>query len=163
MTILRVTKAGLEVYIPELEGSSEGQWIPVDPKPGYLVVNFASTLEMMLNGQVNSALHRVRVPDEERLSIGMFIDPAAKEPVLNLVTGETLYNQFSDYLNLRFSKAYVEKKDVEASEVAAMAASAATSAAIQAQSAAKQPVLPFAAAAQQKAKTAEQSLTPEKA
>lgn len=78
---------------------------------------------MMLNGQVNSALHGVRVPEGERLSIGMFIDPVGQEPVINLVTGKVLHEKYSDYLKLRFNQAYVEPKNVEAAEQAQIAAS----------------------------------------
>lgn len=102
ITLLWITKPGLEVYYNKT-------WHPVDPKPGYIVVNLANALVEMLEGNqvpCESALHRVRPVSNERLSFGLFIDPSLKQPINNLTSGTQLYPDGQSYLKEQFRITY---------------------------------------------------------
>jgi isopenicillin N synthase-like dioxygenase len=58
--LLGAEEAGLELL------TKEGQWIPVSPKPGELVVNIGDMLQRLTNGQLRSTSHRVVNPPRER-------------------------------------------------------------------------------------------------
>ena len=76
MTLLAMTegKGGLEAQM------TDGRWVPVQPKPGELVVNLGDMMQRWTNDQWVSTLHRVVVPDtgdvqSRRMSIGYFVHP----------------------------------------------------------------------------------------
>ncbi|HWH22079.1 MAG TPA: 2-oxoglutarate and iron-dependent oxygenase domain-containing protein [Allosphingosinicella sp.] len=58
--LLGAEEAGLELL------TREGQWIPVSPQPGELVVNIGDMLQRLTNGQLRSTSHRVVNPPAER-------------------------------------------------------------------------------------------------
>jgi isopenicillin N synthase-like dioxygenase len=62
--------AGLEVQM------DDGQWLPVEPREGALVVHPGDALARWTHGRYRSRAHRVRRSDEEpRLSIPFFYSP----------------------------------------------------------------------------------------
>ena len=58
--LLGAEEAGLELL------TNEGEWIPVAPRPGELVVNIGDMLQRLTNGQLRSTSHRVVNPPPER-------------------------------------------------------------------------------------------------
>ncbi|KAH9304567.1 hypothetical protein KI387_008971, partial [Taxus chinensis] len=59
-----------------LQICKEGEWIPVQPIPGALVINIGDMLEVMSNGRYKSVEHRaVTNIERDRISIAMFYDP----------------------------------------------------------------------------------------
>ena len=58
--LLGADEAGLELL------TKEGEWIPVAPKPGELVVNIGDMLQRLTNGRLRSTSHRVVNPPPER-------------------------------------------------------------------------------------------------
>ncbi|GFZ17550.1 hypothetical protein Acr_26g0008200 [Actinidia rufa] len=48
-----------------LEVPHDGQWIPVAPKPGVLIVNIGDVIQVLSNDRFKSATHRVVRPEEE--------------------------------------------------------------------------------------------------
>jgi isopenicillin N synthase-like dioxygenase len=58
--LLGAQEAGLELL------TREGEWIPVSPKPGELVVNIGDMLQRLTNGVLRSTSHRVVNPPAER-------------------------------------------------------------------------------------------------
>jgi len=91
VTVLFITKPGLEVYIEQFG------WQEVKPKPGYLVLNVGNSLELMTAGRYRSALHRVRESHDSRLSIASFIGPNPAIPLINYITGQQLYANFATF------------------------------------------------------------------
>ena len=91
VTILAITAPGLEVMI-------DGEYVPIDPVEGTVIVNFGNALEMMTQGRCKSALHRVQALNYERLSMVMFTDQQDESPVCNLETGEVYYQTYKNYL-----------------------------------------------------------------
>lgn len=114
ITILWITKPGLQVYF-------NNQWIDVDPMSGYVVVNLANALELILGKQCTSALHRVILPLEERISIGLFVGPDVgsklEKPVIDLTTGKILWDSYQEYLQDQFKQQYDEPKEQENEEM----------------------------------------------
>ena len=58
--LLGAEEAGLELL------TREGEWIPVAPRPGELVVNIGDMLQRLTNGRLRSTSHRVVNPPAER-------------------------------------------------------------------------------------------------
>ena len=58
--LLGAEEAGLELL------TKEGEWIPVAPRPGELVVNIGDMLQRLTNGRLRSTSHRVVNPPPER-------------------------------------------------------------------------------------------------
>ena len=58
--LLGAEEAGLELL------TKEGEWIPVAPRPGELVVNIGDMLQRLTNGRLRSTSHRVVNPPAER-------------------------------------------------------------------------------------------------
>jgi isopenicillin N synthase-like dioxygenase len=58
--LLGAEEGGLELL------TKDGQWIPVAPKPGELVVNIGDMLQRLTNGRLRSTSHRVVNPPRER-------------------------------------------------------------------------------------------------
>ncbi|XP_057819861.1 oxoglutarate-dependent flavonoid 7-O-demethylase 1 [Cryptomeria japonica] len=60
----------------------DGEWIPVQPIPGALVINIGDMLEVISNGIFNSIEHRaVTNMDSDRISIAMFCAPSGETEV----------------------------------------------------------------------------------
>lgn len=87
-------EAGLEIF-------REGIWHPVNYKPGYLNVILGESLELCLGQNSLARVHRVKVPENERLCFGVFIDPARDKPIIDCVTGKTLFAQATDFFESR--------------------------------------------------------------
>ena len=64
---------GLEV-LPGLETTTaeamQGEWSPVDPKPGCITVNIGDALQYWSDDRLKSTFHRVRVPRKEEFQVG---------------------------------------------------------------------------------------------
>ena len=107
ITVLYISKPGLQVYLND-------EWLDVYPMPGYVVVNIANALELILGKKCNSALHRVLLPREERLTMGIFIDPDMgknfEKPLIDLTTGKELFKTYKEYVDDQFSRQYEEPK-----------------------------------------------------
>jgi isopenicillin N synthase-like dioxygenase len=73
--------AGLEVE------NRAGQWIPVPPSEGTLVVNFGKLLERWTGGRVRATKHRVVGSGAERCSIPFFYEPAVDAVIAPLGLG----------------------------------------------------------------------------
>ncbi|XP_051122587.1 flavanone 3-dioxygenase 2-like [Andrographis paniculata] len=62
--------------VSALQVMQDGQWVPVDPLPGALLVNIGDQIEVMSNGKYKSVHHRVVTnKDLDRASIAMFYGP----------------------------------------------------------------------------------------
>jgi len=78
VTILYIEQEGLEAAV-------DGGWVSLDPRPGFFVVNFGGSFELLtrpLDRPVKAILHRVRqcVPTpgvEDRFSFAAFANPPA--------------------------------------------------------------------------------------
>ncbi|NET56636.1 MAG: isopenicillin N synthase family oxygenase [Symploca sp. SIO2E6] len=91
MTVILMDKPGLEVFWDD-------QWHDVNPQPGYGVVFLSETLEKMLGGRINSMIHRVRIPDEERISIGVFKGPNTNIPIRDYINDQILFDSHEQCL-----------------------------------------------------------------
>jgi isopenicillin N synthase-like dioxygenase len=60
---------GLEVRV-------DGDWVEVPPTPDAIVCNLGDMLERVTGGRFRSTPHRVRLPDRDRYSFPLFLDPA---------------------------------------------------------------------------------------
>jgi isopenicillin N synthase-like dioxygenase len=67
--LLGAEEGGLELL------TAEGQWIPVSPKPGELVVNIGDMLQRLTNGRLKSTSHRVVNPPPERRGYSRYSMP----------------------------------------------------------------------------------------
>lgn len=77
VTVLYIQQEGLEVRV-------DGGWAPIEPVPGYFVVNFGAAFELLtrpLATPVQAILHRVQhcAPsgDADRFSFAAFVNPPA--------------------------------------------------------------------------------------
>ncbi|GLJ27815.1 hypothetical protein SUGI_0545890 [Cryptomeria japonica] len=65
-----------------LQICKDGEWIPVQPIPGALVINIGDMLEVISNGIYKSIEHRaVTNMDRDRISIAMFWSPSGETEV----------------------------------------------------------------------------------
>ncbi len=94
----------LHITIPGLEYKINQEWVPINPNDGYILINLSSALSYSLGGQITSAEHRVLIPKEERLSMGLFLASKAQNPVIDLTNDKRLFSKYSDYLNSEFKK-----------------------------------------------------------
>ncbi|KAH9293921.1 hypothetical protein KI387_040871 [Taxus chinensis] len=75
--------SGLTVLLQDdetvgLQICKDGEWIPVRPIPGALVINIGDMLEVISNGRYKSIEHRaVTNSERDRISIAMFYGPEA--------------------------------------------------------------------------------------
>lgn len=103
LTMLFIDKSGLEVKWND-------NWIPIEPKKGYYVINVGECLETILNNKsIQAPLHRVIQIKEERLSFGVFIDMSMKSPVYQLQQGnemKIIHEEFGVYLKQKFESTY---------------------------------------------------------
>lgn len=97
ITVLSINKPGLEVFY-------KGSWYPIDPLPDYVVVNLGNALEIMLDKKCTSALHRVKLIQAERLSIGLFVGPGGL--IKNFVNNRIIHNTYTTYLRSQFNQQY---------------------------------------------------------
>ena len=67
--LLGADEAGLELL------TREGQWMPVSPKPGELVINIGDMLQRLTNGRLRSTSHRVVNPAPDRASHARYSMP----------------------------------------------------------------------------------------
>ncbi|WP_157215580.1 isopenicillin N synthase family dioxygenase [Flavisphingomonas formosensis] len=67
--LLGAEEAGLEIL------DREGNWLPVAPRPGELVVNVGDMLQRLTNGRLRSTTHRVRNPAPERRGVSRWSMP----------------------------------------------------------------------------------------
>jgi isopenicillin N synthase-like dioxygenase len=67
--LLGAEEAGLELL------TMEGEWIPVAPRPGELVVNIGDMLQRLTNGRLRSTPHRVVNPPPERWGLPRYSMP----------------------------------------------------------------------------------------
>ena len=67
--LLGAEEAGLELL------TKEGEWIPVAPRPGELVVNIGDMLQRLTNGRLRSTSHRVVNPTPDRASKARYSMP----------------------------------------------------------------------------------------
>lgn len=82
VTILRSVEPGLEVW-------REGNWVPIDPRPGHFIVNFGCAMEILTRETalpVAAVAHRVvqiprRPGTPDRFSYAMFVDSSLDEKV----------------------------------------------------------------------------------
>ncbi|XP_059076901.1 S-norcoclaurine synthase 1-like [Cryptomeria japonica] len=66
-----------------LQIHKDGEWVPVQPIPGALVINVGDILEVISNGIYKSIEHRaVTNTDRDRISIAMFHGPGSRETEL---------------------------------------------------------------------------------
>lgn len=68
LTLLVQDDGGLEVRVGD-------RWTPVDPAPDAIVCNLGDMLERVTGGRFRSTPHRVRMPDRDRYSFPLFLDP----------------------------------------------------------------------------------------
>jgi isopenicillin N synthase-like dioxygenase len=60
---------GLEVRVDD-------EWVQVPPVPDAIVCNLGDMLERVTGGRFRSTPHRVRLPDRDRYSFPLFLDPS---------------------------------------------------------------------------------------
>jgi isopenicillin N synthase-like dioxygenase len=76
---------GLQIYL-------DGDWLPVDPVPGTLVVNIGDIAQVWSNDRYTAPLHRVVASrDRDRYSLPYFFNPRYScnyAPIPGLVTGQ---------------------------------------------------------------------------
>ena len=68
---------GLEVRVDD-------EWVQVPPTPDAIVCNLGDMLERVTGGRFRSTPHRVRLPDRDRYSFPLFLDPAWDAEVTQL-------------------------------------------------------------------------------
>ncbi|XP_059076921.1 S-norcoclaurine synthase 1-like [Cryptomeria japonica] len=99
----------------------DGEWVPVQPIPGALVINIGDMLEVISNGIYKSIEHRgVTSIDRDRISIAMFFGPSKETevgPIPELIDElhPCRYRRFirEDYMR-RFSSGKLDgKKNIE--------------------------------------------------
>lgn len=101
-TILDIDKPGLVARVGE-------QDIPVNPKPGYVVVNLGLCTQLMLGKTCHAAYHEVQRPPNERMSMIVFTAPDMKMPINNLLTGKLLYESYEVFTDGLMETSYVTK------------------------------------------------------
>lgn len=112
ITVLWVTQESLQVWLEDDEASSApsrkaGVWHDLYPKEGYVIVNIGNALKVILGDRCNSALHRVLIPKQERLSIAAFYDPISTYIMRDIVENKLVFGGSAvAYLKDHFSKTY---------------------------------------------------------
>ncbi|CUH80417.1 isopenicillin N synthase family dioxygenase [Tropicibacter naphthalenivorans] len=94
---------GLEVL------TTDGDWLPVEARPGEFIINFGEMLEMWTNGQVKATLHRVKGSSDERISVPLFFNPNHDTNVAPMGSGEVIHA--GDHLTKRFNETYLHLQD----------------------------------------------------
>ncbi len=112
ITVLWITQESLQVWLEDEDAQSTssqkvGAWHDLYPKEGHVIVNIGNALKVILGGRCNSALHRVLIPKQERLSIGAFYDPIATYKMRDIVENKLVFGGSAvEYLKDHFSKTY---------------------------------------------------------
>lgn len=83
--LLGAEEAGLEIL------SRSGEWLPIDPPEGALVVNIGDMMERLTNHRLPSTTHRVRNPDtaragHSRYSMPFFLHPRPEFRIATLAS-----------------------------------------------------------------------------
>lgn len=115
VTVLRSLQPGLEVF-------AQGEWTPIDPLPGYYIVNFGCAFEILtrnLHTPVAAVPHRVREQTTasnsekpDRFSYALFVDSSLDENVCAGLysygpnTGLSLEMGFKDFLDKIIKNTY---------------------------------------------------------
>ncbi|GLJ27817.1 hypothetical protein SUGI_0545920 [Cryptomeria japonica] len=109
-----------------LQICKDGEWVPVQPIPGALVINIGDMLEVISNGIYKSIEHRaVTNMDRDRISIAMFCSPSVETevgPAPELIDElhPCQYRRFirADYVkNLYSGKLEGKKKKIEFAKI----------------------------------------------
>ncbi|GLJ27753.1 hypothetical protein SUGI_0544690 [Cryptomeria japonica] len=108
-----------------LQICKNGQWVPVQPIPGALVINIGDMLEVISNGIYKSIEHRaVTNIDRDRVSIAMFYGPGRETevgPAPELIDElhPCKYRRFirADYIRHFFSGKLDGKKKIEFAKI----------------------------------------------
>ncbi|CAO2826586.1 unnamed protein product [Amaranthus hypochondriacus] len=103
----------LQDNVPGLQVLKDDQWIGIQPISNAFVVNFGYQLQIVSNGKVRSAEHRVVTSkNDDRYSAALFFQPAPDfviEPAKALVNAENppIYKgvRYADFIQM-FRKAY---------------------------------------------------------
>lgn len=110
-TILWVAQEGLQVWLENDADSGKsqpqenGKWYDIGPKPGHVIVNIGKALSLILGGKCNAANHRVILPREDRLSIGVFYNPPITYKLRDLIVNKELFGgSYEKYIKDYFSK-----------------------------------------------------------
>lgn len=107
LTVLWVAQEGLQVWLDRKSNNTAGSWFNIDPKDGYIVVNTGRALTLILGEKCNAIKHRVLLPKQDRLSIGVFYNPPITYKMRDLVSDRLLFNgSYPEYLKDHFSQTY---------------------------------------------------------
>jgi isopenicillin N synthase-like dioxygenase len=91
--LLQDDTGGLEIR------TRDGEWLPIEPTPGTLVVNFGEILEFATGGYYAATPHRVVSGSRSRISIPFFLNPALDtrvEPVSDHKKRWSVPQEFQD-------------------------------------------------------------------
>ncbi|XP_058208432.1 hyoscyamine 6-dioxygenase-like [Rhododendron vialii] len=107
--------------VPGLQVWKDEQWVTVEPNPNAFVVNINHMLQIISNGKLKSAYHRVLTSSNiDRTTVASFILPSKDsviEPAKSLVSelSPPLYKSFKrgDFDNIYFSDTHEEKDPLE--------------------------------------------------
>lgn len=92
-----------------LEVNINGQWCPVEPLEGVLVVNIGDLLSRWVNGYIISTVHRVISPATvDRYSFAAFIDPSP-EATVGCISIDNSPSRFQPVI----AKNYIESRLIE--------------------------------------------------
>jgi hypothetical protein len=102
LTVLALNEAGLKCR----DNKELNTWKDIVVNPAYYVVMCGKALQLILGkDKCHSPSHYVEIKDEKRLTMGMFYNPQAKEPVVNIFTRQEIFkNFFPDYASTMFAK-----------------------------------------------------------
>ncbi|GLJ27816.1 hypothetical protein SUGI_0545900 [Cryptomeria japonica] len=108
-----------------LQICKDGEWVPVQPIPGALVINIGDMLEVISNGIYKSIEHRaVTNMDRDRISIAMFCSPSGETevgpaPELSDELHPCQYRTFirADYVQNLFSGKLEGKKKIDFAKI----------------------------------------------
>ncbi|CAO2826579.1 unnamed protein product [Amaranthus hypochondriacus] len=104
-TILNILQVA-PIEVPGLQFLKDGQWFGIDTSPNAFLIFIGNQLEVISNGNLKSAVHRVMNATKARTSSVFFTSPSSEciiEPAKILVQGETpLYKSFKykEYLDI---------------------------------------------------------------
>jgi isopenicillin N synthase-like dioxygenase len=102
LTLLYTTTPGLQILIND-------EWIDIQPKEGYFIVNIGDMLEILSNGKYKSTKHRV-ITKQEKYSIILFYEPKL-DFVVSPYEKSNTYNEiiYKDYFKSKLDKTYETK------------------------------------------------------
>ena len=110
-TILWVAQEGLQVWLEndsdsdKIQTQESGKWYDIGPKPGHVIINIGKALSLILGGKCSAARHRVILPKEDRLSIGVFYNPPITYKLRDIIVDKELFGgSYEKYIEDYFSK-----------------------------------------------------------